>query len=91
MNIKKGFLPTGFARTMFPVNIFRINEKTLELARDSAGLCIPIKSDESEYGMIMGKVRNDVLSRFEGYHNHHESNRKIVNNVFTQDTPGCQL
>ena len=68
---------------MFPVNIFRINEKTLELARDSAGLCIPVKSDEC--GMIMGKVRNDVLSRFEGYHNHHESNRKIVSNVFTQD------
>ena len=32
----------------------------------------------------MGKVRNDVLSRFEGYHNINESNRKIVSNVFNQ-------
>ena len=49
---------------MFPVNIFRVNESTMELVRDSNGLCIPVKV--GELGMIMGKVRNDVLSRFEG-------------------------
>ena len=36
----------------------------MELVRDSNGLCIPVKV--GELGMIMGKVRNDVLSRFEG-------------------------
>ena len=54
----------GLARTMFPVNIFRVNESSMELVRDSNGLCIPVKV--GELGMIMGKVRNDVLSRFEG-------------------------
>ena len=49
---------------MFPVNIFRVNESSMELVRDSNGLCIPVKV--GELGMIMGKVRNDVLSRFEG-------------------------
>ena len=49
---------------MFPVNLFRVNETTMELVRDSNGLCIPVKA--GELGMIMGKVRNDVLSRFEG-------------------------
>ena len=48
---------------MFPVNIFRVNESSMELVRDSNGLCIPVKV--GELGMIMGKVRNDVLSRFE--------------------------
>ena len=37
-----GFLPTGVARTMFPVNIFRINEKTFELVRDTSGLCVKV-------------------------------------------------
>ena len=49
---------------MFPVNIFRVNETSMELVRDANGLCIPVKA--GELGMIMGKVRNDVLSRFEG-------------------------
>lgn len=33
----------------------------MELARDENGVCIPVKP--GEVGMIMGKVRNDVLSR----------------------------
>ena len=34
----------------------------MELARDENGVCIPVKP--GEVGMIMGKVRNDVLSRY---------------------------
>ena len=62
-----GFLPTGLARTMFPVNIFRVNESSMELVRDSNGLCIPVRV--GEVGMIIGKFRNEVLSRYEGENN----------------------
>lgn len=75
-----GFLPCGPARAMFPVNVFRLDSTTGELARDERGLCIPVKS--GEVGMIMGKVRNDFLSRFDGYHRGDESRRKLTENVF---------
>ena len=58
-----GFLPCGPARSMFPVSVFRLDQN-MELARDENGLCLPVKPGEP--GMIMGKVRNDVLSRFDG-------------------------
>ena len=75
-----GFLPCGPARSMFPVNVFRLDSNG-ELARDESGLCIPVKS--GEVGMIMGKVRHDFLSRFDGYHRGDESRRKLTENVFT--------
>lgn len=48
--------------------------------RDGNGLCIYVKP--GEVGQIVGKVRNDVLSRFEGYTHEAESKRKLIPNVF---------
>ena len=70
----------------------------MELVRDSNGLCIPVKV--GELGMIMGKVRNDVLSRFEGRLNKMDGHlRKWTVKYFqderslnkNQDCPGSRI
>jgi len=76
-----GFLPSGPARAFFPVNIIKVDEETLEPIRNSSGLVKMVKP--GEIGMIVGKVRDDVLSKFEGYTHETESKRKLISNVFS--------
>jgi acyl-CoA synthetase (AMP-forming)/AMP-acid ligase II len=52
----------------------------MEPDRDEKGLCQLVQPGET--GQIVGKIRNDYLSRFEGYSDGDESRRKIIKNVF---------
>ena len=52
----------------------------MEPDRDENGLCQLVKP--GEIGQIVGKIRSDYLSRFEGYSDGDASRRKIIKNVF---------
>jgi len=75
-----GFIPGGLAKKFFPVNLIKCNPKTMEPDRDEKGLCQLVQPGET--GQIVGKIRNDYLSRFEGYSDGDASRRKIIKNVF---------
>ncbi|CBY18784.1 unnamed protein product [Oikopleura dioica] len=75
-----GFIPGGLAKKFFPVNLIKCNPKTMEPDRDENGLCQLVKP--GEIGQIVGKIRSDYLSRFEGYSDGDASRRKIIKNVF---------
>ena len=63
--IHKGSKPILFKTNMIAKGPKRYNLKEPYEIRNSSGLCTMAKP--GEVGMIVGKVRNDVLSKFEGY------------------------
>ncbi|XP_051992961.1 long-chain fatty acid transport protein 1b [Xyrauchen texanus] len=70
--------------SVYPIRLLRVDEETMELIRDSRGLCIPCKPGEP--GIIVGRINpNDPLRRFDGYANQEANNKKIMHNVFKQD------
>lgn len=67
----------------YPIRLLRVEEDSMELFRDSHGLCVPCLPGEP--GLLVGRIdQNDPLRRFDGYANREATNRKIAHNVFTK-------
>ncbi|XP_034989249.1 long-chain fatty acid transport protein 4 [Zootoca vivipara] len=68
---------------IYPINLVRVNEETMELIRGPDGLCIRCKPGEP--GQLVGRiVQSDPLQRFDGYLNNEANNKKVARDVFTQ-------
>nr|XP_048688012.1 long-chain fatty acid transport protein 1 isoform X2 [Caretta caretta]XP_048688014.1 long-chain fatty acid transport protein 1 isoform X2 [Caretta caretta] len=66
---------------VYPIRLVKVNEDTMELIRDSSGLCIPCCPGEP--GLLVGRInQQDPLRRFDGYVNESATNKKIACNVF---------
>uniref|UniRef100_A0A671RFT2 Very long-chain fatty acid transport protein n=1 Tax=Sinocyclocheilus anshuiensis TaxID=1608454 RepID=A0A671RFT2_9TELE len=69
--------------SVYPIRLLRADEDSMELIRDSRGLCVPCKPGEP--GIIVGRINpHDPLRRFDGYANQEATNKKISHNVFKQ-------
>ncbi|XDV16896.1 hypothetical protein PO909_016409, partial [Leuciscus waleckii] len=67
--------------SIYPIRLLRADEDTMELIRDSRGLCVPCKPGEP--GIIVGRINpHDPLRRFDGYANQEATSKKIAHNVF---------
>ncbi|XP_025944544.1 long-chain fatty acid transport protein 1 isoform X3 [Apteryx rowi] len=67
--------------SVYPIRLVKVNEDTMELIRDSRGLCIPCRPGEP--GLLVGQInQQDPLRRFDGYVSESATNKKIAYNVF---------
>ncbi|XP_053907849.1 long-chain fatty acid transport protein 1 isoform X1 [Cuculus canorus] len=65
---------------VYPIRLVKVNEDTMELIRDSRGLCVPCRPGEA--GLLVGQInQEDPLRRFDGYVNESATNKKIACNV----------
>ncbi|KAM6288922.1 LOW QUALITY PROTEIN: long-chain fatty acid transport protein 1 [Aegotheles albertisi] len=65
---------------VYPIRLVKVNEDTMELIRDSRGLCIPCRAGEP--GLLVGQInQQDPLRRFDGYVNESATSKKIAYNV----------
>src|SRR4051794_28144478 len=72
-----------FTAHRFPTEIVRFDVEKEQPVRDEAGLCI--RCSPNEPGEMIGKILKDPSkpgSRFEGYANSAETEKKIMRNVF---------
>lgn len=66
--------------SFYPIQLVKVNEDTMELSRDSQGLCIPCRPGEP--GLLVGQInQQDPLRRFDGYVNESATSKKIASNV----------
>ncbi|NWS44869.1 S27A1 protein, partial [Probosciger aterrimus] len=66
--------------SVYPIRLVKVNEDTMELIRDSQGLCIPCHPGEP--GLLVGQInQQDPLRRFDGYVNQSATSKKIASNV----------
>ncbi|NXT54733.1 S27A1 protein, partial [Pluvianellus socialis] len=66
---------------VYPIRLVKVNEDTMELIRDSRGLCIPCGPGEQP-GLLVGQInQQDPLRRFDGYVSESATNKKIAYNV----------
>ncbi|NXV37924.1 S27A1 protein, partial [Rissa tridactyla] len=66
---------------VYPIRLVKVNEDTMELIRDSRGLCIPCRPGEKP-GLLVGQInQQDPLRRFDGYVSESATNKKIAYNV----------
>ncbi|NXD71984.1 S27A1 protein, partial [Eolophus roseicapillus] len=66
--------------SVYPIRLVKVNEDTMELIRDSQGLCIPCRPGEP--GLLVGQInQQDPLRRFDGYVNQSATSKKIASNV----------
>ncbi|NWI68522.1 S27A1 protein, partial [Todus mexicanus] len=66
---------------VYPIRLVKVNEDTMELIRDSRGLCIPCRPGEQP-GLLVGQInQQDPLRRFDGYVNESATTKKIASNV----------
>ncbi|KAF3700058.1 Long-chain fatty acid transport protein 1 [Channa argus] len=66
---------------VYPIRLVRVDEDTMELIRDSQGLCVPCRPGEP--GLLVGRInQQDPLRRFDGYANQDATRKKIAQNVF---------
>ncbi|XP_049643655.1 long-chain fatty acid transport protein 1 [Suncus etruscus] len=66
---------------VYPIRLVRVNEDTMELQRDSQGLCIPCKTGEP--GLLVGQInQQDPLRRFDGYMSESATSKKVAHSVF---------
>nr|XP_032836582.1 long-chain fatty acid transport protein 1-like [Petromyzon marinus] len=69
--------------SVYPIRLMRVQEDSMELLRDSDGLCIPCQPGEP--GQLVGRVvQSDPLRRFDGYVDESATHKKLARNVFTQ-------
>lgn len=69
---------------VYPIRLVKIDEETMELVRDSRGLCVPCRPGEP--GFLVGRInQEDPLRRFDGYANTDATRKKIVHNVFKKN------
>ncbi|KAJ8362902.1 hypothetical protein SKAU_G00117330 [Synaphobranchus kaupii] len=67
--------------SVYPIQLVKVEEETMELVRDQAGLCVPCQPGEA--GLLVGKInQQDPLRRFDGYANQDATSKKIAHNVF---------
>ncbi|XP_009948938.1 PREDICTED: long-chain fatty acid transport protein 1-like, partial [Leptosomus discolor] len=65
---------------VYPIRLVKVNEDTMELIRDSGGLCIPCRPGEP--GLLVGQInQQDPLRRFDGYVSESATHKKIADNV----------
>ncbi|XP_062487058.1 long-chain fatty acid transport protein 1 [Pezoporus occidentalis] len=65
---------------VYPIWLVKVNEDTMELIRDSQGLCVPCRPGEP--GLLVGQInQQDPLRRFDGYVNQSATSKKIASNV----------
>uniref|UniRef100_A0A8C6KJI2 long-chain-fatty-acid--CoA ligase n=1 Tax=Nothobranchius furzeri TaxID=105023 RepID=A0A8C6KJI2_NOTFU len=70
--------------TVYPIRLVKVNEDTMELVRDSRGLCMPCRPGEP--GLLVGRInQKDPLRRFDGYASQESTKKKIAHNVFKKD------
>jgi len=67
---------------IFPIKLVKVDEETGDLIRGANGLAAPAQT--GEVGLLVGKVKNDVLHRFDGYLNQQATKKKIAYNVFSK-------
>ncbi|XP_072299259.1 long-chain fatty acid transport protein 1a [Eucyclogobius newberryi] len=66
---------------VYPIRLVKIDEDTMELVRNSQGLCVPCQPGEP--GLLVGRInQKDPLRRFDGYANPEATKKKIAHNVF---------
>lgn len=67
---------------VFPIKLVRVDEDTGELVRGANGLAV--ESQKNEPGLLVGKVKKDVIHQFDGYLNQSATKKKIAYNVFSK-------
>uniref|UniRef100_A0A672ZV76 Very long-chain fatty acid transport protein n=1 Tax=Sphaeramia orbicularis TaxID=375764 RepID=A0A672ZV76_9TELE len=69
---------------VYPIRLVRVDEDTMELVRNSRGLCVPCRPGEP--GLLVGRInQQDPLRRFDGYANQDATRKKIAHNVFKKN------
>lgn len=69
---------------VYPIRLVRVDEDTMEVVRDSRGLCVPCRPGEP--GLLVGRInQQDPLRRFDGYANQDATTKKIARNVFKKN------
>lgn len=69
---------------VYPIRLVRVDEDSMELVRDSRGLCVPCRPGEP--GLLVGRInQQDPLRRFDGYANQDATRKKIAHNVFKKN------
>ncbi|XP_073972287.1 long-chain fatty acid transport protein 1-like isoform X2 [Rhodnius prolixus] len=78
-----GYVP-WFAKTIYPVDLIKVDESTLEPIRDpKTGLCIRCKVNEP--GLCVGKIlKARSTSTFSGYVDVEATKKKIIRDVFSK-------
>ena len=74
-----GRIPSYLAHR-FPATLVQSNSQTGEPVRNEQGFCIRCAPNET--GEAIGKILDDLSSRFEGYTDEEASDSKILRNVF---------
>ncbi|XP_050164946.1 long-chain fatty acid transport protein 1-like, partial [Myiozetetes cayanensis] len=65
---------------VYPIRLVKVNEDTMELLRDSRGLCVPCRPGEP--GLLVGQIdQRDPLRRFDGYVSESATSKKIAHDV----------
>ncbi|NXP06543.1 S27A1 protein, partial [Thinocorus orbignyianus] len=65
---------------VYPIRLVKVNEETMELVRDSRGLCVPCRPGEP--GLLVGQInQQDPLRRFDGYVSQSATSKKIAHDV----------
>lgn len=67
---------------LFPIKLIKVDKESHEIIRGSNGLAIPVET--GEVGMLVGKVRNNVMHKFDGYINKADTNKKVAKDVFSK-------
>ncbi|KAK0131324.1 Long-chain fatty acid transport protein 1 [Merluccius polli] len=66
----------------YPIRLVRVQEDSIELIRNTQGLCITCTPGEP--GVLVGRInQNDPLRKFDGYIDHESTVQKIAHSVFT--------
>ncbi|KAM9346327.1 long-chain fatty acid transport protein 1a [Symphorus nematophorus] len=69
---------------VYPIRLVRVDEDSMELVRNSQGLCVPCRPGEP--GLLVGRInQQDPLRRFDGYANQDATRKKIAHNVFKKN------
>ncbi|KAM6957643.1 long-chain fatty acid transport protein 1a [Aplochiton taeniatus] len=69
---------------VYPIRLVKVDEETMELVRDSRGLCVPCRPGEP--GLLVGRInQQDPLRRFDGYASQDATKKKIAHNVFKKN------
>ncbi|NXR69998.1 S27A1 protein, partial [Rhadina sibilatrix] len=68
---------------VYPIRLVKVHPDTLELLRDSRGLCIPCSPGEP--GLLVGRIdQRDPLRRFDGYVSAGATRSKIARDVLAK-------
>uniref|UniRef100_A0A667XG74 Long-chain-fatty-acid--CoA ligase n=1 Tax=Myripristis murdjan TaxID=586833 RepID=A0A667XG74_9TELE len=69
---------------VYPIRLVKVDEETMELVRNSQGLCVPCRPGEP--GLLVGRInQQDPLRRFDGYASQDATRKKIAHNVFKKN------